>query len=189
MRQSGEGKQQVPCQRRSGRRQPSLAARRPGTICRAAGEASKRSRVHDGDRRRWPADRHRAVASRPAAKSGFFVPSEAAGPGQADAAAAPAATLARLDAGLAGGWAARPSRTARRAGTATTCSPRWRSCSGRCWAAATMRRRCSGWRILRPRCRMPPIRGWPPWCRRSSCGSGWSWRAGSLSGIRCMSAC
>ena len=32
------------------------------------------------------------VASRPAAKSGFFVPSEAAGPGQADAAAAPAAT-------------------------------------------------------------------------------------------------
>ncbi len=32
------------------------------------------------------------VASRPAAKSGFFVPSEAAGPSQADAAAAPAAT-------------------------------------------------------------------------------------------------
>jgi hypothetical protein len=32
------------------------------------------------------------VASRPAAKSGFFVPPEAAGPGQADAAAAPAAT-------------------------------------------------------------------------------------------------
>jgi hypothetical protein len=32
------------------------------------------------------------VASRPAAKSGFFVPPEAARPGQADAAAAPAAT-------------------------------------------------------------------------------------------------
>jgi Class II flagellar assembly regulator len=32
------------------------------------------------------------VASRPAAKSGFFVPSEATGPGQADAVAVPAAT-------------------------------------------------------------------------------------------------
>jgi hypothetical protein len=32
------------------------------------------------------------VASRPAAKSGFFVPPEAAGPGQVEAAAAPAAT-------------------------------------------------------------------------------------------------
>jgi hypothetical protein len=32
------------------------------------------------------------VASRPAAKSGFFVPSEAAWPGQADAVAVPAAT-------------------------------------------------------------------------------------------------
>ena len=32
------------------------------------------------------------AASRPAAKSGFFVPSETAGPGQAAAAAAPAAT-------------------------------------------------------------------------------------------------
>jgi hypothetical protein len=38
----------------------------------------------------WPTTRR--ITNRPAAKSGFFVPPETAEPGQADAAAAPAAT-------------------------------------------------------------------------------------------------
>ncbi len=99
------------------------------------------------------------VTNRPASKSGFFVP-EAAGPDQAGAAAAPAATsLGSMLALQEAGGEAVADREARRHGNDMLAAL---SCNGRCWAAVTMGWRCSGWQTWRPRCHLPRTRGWPP---------------------------
>ena len=93
-----------------------------------------------------------------------------------------ACDLARLDADACRSWAARPSqdREARRHGHDMLA------------ALAELQRALLGGRRRRGGVAAPGgaggrgaagdrSGGWPPWSRRSSCGRGWSWRAGSLS--------
>ena len=96
------------------------------------------------------------AANRVATPSGFFVPPEPAGTGQASAAAVSHATpLGSMLTLQELGGETLADRDARRHGHDML--RRWQSCNGRCCRAATTWRLCSIWRSWRKRCRRRPI--------------------------------